>query len=169
MSILARYAPTHFSQVNQFLSGVFYVGSQHAECSPWYILDGKLSRLKKVFGSYQPKDGNAIINTGTASQILIPDKSIDYIFTDPPFGENIYYSDLNYLVESWHKVLTDSRPEAIVDKVKNKGVPEYQHLMQSCFLEYFRVLKPGRWMTVVFSSSLEFNTSCLTASWLCRC
>ena len=34
MSVLARYAPTHFSQVNQYLSGVFYVGSQHAECSP---------------------------------------------------------------------------------------------------------------------------------------
>jgi hypothetical protein len=42
MSVLARYAPTHFSQVNQYLNGVYYVGSQHAECSPWYILDGKL-------------------------------------------------------------------------------------------------------------------------------
>ncbi|MEL7493402.1 MAG: DNA methyltransferase, partial [Cyanobacteria bacterium J06554_11] len=38
MSLLARYAPTHYSQVNQYLSGVYYVGSQIAECSPWYIL-----------------------------------------------------------------------------------------------------------------------------------
>jgi hypothetical protein len=37
---------------------------------------------------------------------------VDCIFTDPPFGENIYYADLNYLVESWHGVRTDSGPEA---------------------------------------------------------
>lgn len=153
MSVLARYAPTHFSQVNQYLSGVFYVGSQHAECSPWYILDGKLSRLTKAFGDYRPLGGIAAVNTGTATRLPIPDSSIDYVFTDPPFGENIYYSDLNFLVESWHRVSTDSRPEAIVDRVRNKGVPEYQHLMQKCFSEYYRVVKPGRWMTVVFSNS----------------
>jgi DNA modification methylase len=153
MSVLARYAPTHFSQVNQYLSGVFYVGSQHAECSPWYILEGKLARLTKAFLDYRPQDGIAAVNTGTATGLPLPDNSIDYVFTDPPFGENIYYSDLNFLVESWHRVSTDSRPEAIVDRVKEKGVSEYQHLMQKCFSEYYRVLKPGRWMTVVFSNS----------------
>ncbi len=153
MSVLARYAPTHFSQVNQYLSGVFYVASQHAECSPWYILDGKLKRLVKAFSDYRPQGDIAVVNTGTATRLSIPDRSIDYIFTDPPFGENIYYSDLNFLVESWHRVFTDARPEAIVDRVKNKGVPEYQRLMQKCFSEYYRVLKPGRWMTVVFSNS----------------
>ena len=35
--------------------------------------------------------------------------SVDYIFTDPPFGENIYYADLNILVESWHGVRTNPR------------------------------------------------------------
>jgi hypothetical protein len=49
--------------------------------------------------------------------------------------------------------MTDATPEAIIDRFKHKGLPEYQHLMQRCFGEYFRVLKPGRWMTVVFSNS----------------
>lgn len=153
MSILARYAPTHFSQVNQYLSGVYYVASQTAECSPWYILDGKLKRLISAFQSYHPKEGVAAVTTGSATSLPIPDGYIDYIFTDPPFGENIYYADLNFLVESWHGVKTDSAPEAIVDRVREKAVPEYQHLMTSAFREYFRVLKPGRWMTVVFSNS----------------
>jgi DNA modification methylase/REP element-mobilizing transposase RayT len=153
MSVLARYAPTHFSQVNQYLNGVYYVGSQHAECSPWYILEGKLSRLTKSFRNYKPQPGLAAINTGTTSGLPVPNGSIDYVFTDPPFGENIFYADLNFLVESWHRVITDAQPEAIVDKFKKKGLPEYQHLMQRCFAEYFRVLKPGRWMTVVFSNS----------------
>jgi len=87
------------------------------------------------------------------ARLLLPDTCIDYIFTDPPFGENIYYADLNFLVESWHRVITNAAPEAIVDRFKKKGLPEYQHLMQRCFEEYCRVLKPGRWMTVVFHNS----------------
>lgn len=153
MSILARYTPTHFSQVNQYLSGVFYVASQISECSPWYILDGKLNRLVSAFQKYHPEKGVAAITTGTATALPIPDNSIDYVFTDPPFGENIYYADLNVLVESWHGVTTDPTPEAIIDRVRGKAVPEYQHLMIQSFREYFRVLKPGRWMTVVFSNS----------------
>ena len=49
---------------------------------------------------------SAIVSTGDCSGIALPDNSIDYVFTDPPFGENIYYADLNYLVESWHRILT---------------------------------------------------------------
>ena len=153
MSVLARYAPTHFSQVNQYLSGVFYVGSHIAEVSPWYILDGKLNRLKKAFDPLVSQADAAIVSTGDASIVSLPDNSIDYVFTDPPFGENIYYADLNYLVESWHGVVTRSEPEAIVDRAKSKGIRDYQNLMQRCFTEYQRVLKPGRWMTVVFHNS----------------
>lgn len=161
LSVLNRYGPTHFSQVNRMLTGVYYVASQHAECSPWYNLGGKLDRLAKVFpvgpASSRPGQQDAgptsSITTGTAARMDLPDNSIDYVFTDPPFGENIYYADLNFLVESWHRVMTDAQPEAIVDRFKKKGLPEYQHLMQRCFAEYFRVLKPGRWMTVVFSNS----------------
>lgn len=152
-SVLNRYRPTGFSQVNQYLTGVYYVASQHSECSPWYILDGKLSRLTKTFQAYRPQIGASAINTGTATSLKISNDSIDYIFTDPPFGENIYYADLNFLVEAWHGVLTDSQPEAIIDRYKKKTLPDYQRLMQHCFREYYRVLKPGRWMTVVFSNS----------------
>ena len=49
MSILDRYAPTHFSQVNQYLNGVYYVASQIVEASPWYILDGKLLEFNVRF------------------------------------------------------------------------------------------------------------------------
>jgi len=158
LSVLNRYQPIQQgrpggSQVNRQLTGVYYVASQHAECSPWYNLEGKLDRLTKAFRGYRANRGSSVISTGNAADLPVPNQSVDYIFTDPPFGENIFYADLNFLVESWHGVRTDAKPEAIIDKFKNKALPEYQHLMQRCFREYYRVLKPGRWMTVVFSNS----------------
>ena len=153
MSLLNRFRPSGYSQVNQYLSGVFYVPSQHAEVSLAYVLSGKLKRLVSAFSSQRIRDTTVMTSVADCARTLIPDDSIDYVFTDPPFGENIYYADLNYLVESWHRILTRSEPEAIVDRAKNKGISNYQHLMQRCFEEYRRVLKPGRWMTVVFHNS----------------
>lgn len=79
--------------------------------------------------------------------------SVDYIFVDPPFGGNLMYSELNFLWEAWLGVFTDNRPEAVVNKTQGKGLPEYQALMEACFREFYRVLKPGRWMTVEFHNS----------------
>ena len=153
LSILNRYVPTHFSQVNQYLTGVYYVASQHSECSPWYILGGKLDRLIKAFHEYKVGAGNTAITTGTAAQLGLPDSSIDYIFTDPPFGDNLAYSELNFIVEAFHRVFTQQGPEAVMSDSQQKGLHEYYRLMKSCFAEYYRVLKPGRWMTVVFSNT----------------
>ena len=154
MTILNRYRPTGYSQVNQYLTGVYYVPSQHSECSPWYVLEEKLKRLRKTFRELQIMENSGCVTTASATVHLgLPNDSVDYVFTDPPFGENIYYADLNFLVESWHRVLTNAAPEAIVDRFKGKGLPEYQRLMQRCFEEYNRVLKPGRWITVVFHNS----------------
>ena len=56
LSVLNRYSPSHFSQVNRALNGVYYVASQHSEFSPWYNLGGKLDRIVKAFRSYQAND-----------------------------------------------------------------------------------------------------------------
>ncbi|MFZ5462451.1 MAG: DNA methyltransferase [Pseudomonadota bacterium] len=158
LSVLNRYGPTHFSQVNRMLTGVYYVASQHAECSPWYNLSGKLDRLTKAFRNVKVGAGGTAVTTGTAARLPLPNDSVDYIFTDPPFGENLPYAELNFLVEAWHGVMTQAKLDAIVDRSKEnraaqKSVDDYRRLMADCFREYFRVLKPGRWMTVVFSNT----------------
>ncbi|MCX7102564.1 MAG: DNA methylase [Methylobacter sp.] len=152
MSKLNRYRPEVSFPYNP-LSGVFYVPSLISEANPFTAYSNKVKRLATAFSKNHSKIGASYITCGNAGKLSVPDASIDYVFTDPPFGENIYYADLNILTESWYQVITNVQTEAIIDRVRLKGIPEYQHLMKRCFAEYFRVLKPGRWMTVVFSNS----------------
>ncbi len=94
------------------------------------------------------------ISTQSATNLKdIPDNSIDYVFTDPPFGGNINYSEMNYLWESWLGVYTDNSNEAIINKAQKKTVNDYQRLMTLSLSEIYRVLKPGKWLTLVFHNS----------------
>ena len=84
------------------------------------------------------------------------DQSVDYIFTDPPFGSNIFYSDMSLFHEAWLDRTTDNEDEAVVHttgKRKNGAVERYEKLLRGAFTEAFRVLKPGRYMSVVFGNS----------------
>ena len=154
LSVLNRFRANQAGQANQVLSGVYYVPSQIAETSPWYRLDSKVTQMPDSFGNVHLLPEKPVaVTTSSCSASSISENSIDYIFTDPPFGENIYYADLNFLVESWHRTFTRTEPEAIVDRKKDKALLDYQRLMRRCFEEYRRVLKPGRWMTVVFHNS----------------
>ena len=93
----------------------------------------------------------------SADELLHLDaESVDYIFTDPPFGSNIFYSDMNLFQEAWLGDVTDRRKEAVVfttGKKKNHSAERYEDLLRSAFSEACRVLKPGRHMSVVFGNS----------------
>jgi DNA modification methylase len=153
MSKIARYVPTHYSQVNQYLSGTLYIGSQVVEVTPRYIIENKIKQLVKVFAKIRGEKANFRVSTASATQISLPENSTDYIFTDPPFGSNLNYSELSFLWEAWLKVFTNQKPEAIINAVQGKGLLEYQSLMTQCFSECYRILKPGRWLTVEFHNS----------------
>jgi adenine-specific DNA methylase len=81
---------------------------------------------------------------------------VDYVFTDPPFGSNIFYSDMNLFHEAWLGTVTDHASEAVVHttgKRKKDASVRYEALLASAFAEAFRVLKPGCYMSVVFGNS----------------
>lgn len=139
------------------LSGVLYLGALVAEPDPLTAYSNKIERIEAAFPQVTTRP-NCILTTGDSSVLAVPDDSVDYVFVDPPFGDNFPYWELNFVTESWYRVLTRFQREASVDRGKadkscQKDLHDYQDLMGSCFDEYFRVLKPGRWMTVVFSNS----------------
>ncbi|WP_019416000.1 DNA methyltransferase [Paenisporosarcina sp. TG20] len=133
------------------LSGTLYIPSNSRENNPFYFYQTKLEKQSKVF-----EDLSGIKNyvgTQSAGSFELPDNSIDYIFIDPPFGSNLMYSELNFLLESWVKVKTNNKSEAIVNSVLKKTLNFYKNSLLGCFKEYYRVLKPNRWITIEFSNS----------------
>lgn len=149
ISKLNRYRPSVSFPYNP-LSGTLYISSQISEANVFHALKNKLSKLEKLIPTLDPDN---VMSVASATSLTIPEDSIDYIFTDPPFGANFSYSELNFLQEAWLKVITDNRTEAIVNNSLGKSLFDYQSLMTDSFREYFRVLKPGKWMTVEFSNT----------------
>jgi hypothetical protein len=96
-----------------------------------------------------------ILNQSSTSLSNIPDNSIDYIFTDPPYGDAVPYLELDLMWASWLRLSPNFEDEIIISdsKVRNKNFEEYYRLLMLAFREACRVLKPSKWMTVTFHST----------------
>jgi DNA modification methylase len=106
----------------------------------------------------------AVVNGSATNLDLLPDESVDLIFTDPPFGANINYSEVNIIWESWLDRFTNATNEAIVNRVQGKSVEDYGRLMKQSMAECYRVLRPGHWMLLVFMNSSAKVWSSLRSS-----
>lgn len=146
-----RYMPQHGSRALVGpMANTLYIPPQGVENNP---IDQFEYQAGKVIKALSQCDGGNAIQICSATNSSVPDDSVDYIFTDPPFGANIMYSELNTVSESWLKLMTNNREEAISNNSQHKGLVEYQEIMTRSFREYHRVLKPGSWMTVEFSNT----------------
>lgn len=136
------------------VAGTLYIASFVAERNVWDAFVERAKDILKNAGDFP--DGPVKVTIGSASRLpVIVDSSVDYIFTDPPFGSNIFYADCNFIWESWLGQYTDQTCEAVVHiKHKDKNtLPDYARLMTDSFREMYRVLKPNRWASVVFHNS----------------
>lgn len=152
--VVNKYNPN--GRINGPFTGTLYLPSEIVEQNIFSLMSEKKNTLDNFV--------NNPVSLNSATNLQLSDNSVDYIFTDPPFGANIMYSELNFLQESWLRVKTNNKEEAIENRTQQKGLLDYQNIMQKCFAEYYRVLKPGKWITVEFSntSSSVWNSIQLT-------
>jgi len=86
----------------------------------------------------------------------LEDASASYVFTDPPFGSNIFYSDMNLFQEAWLGDATNHAKEAVIHtggRQKEGAAERYEALLAGAFREAYRVLRPGGHLSVVFGNS----------------
>ena len=129
-------------------NGTYYIPSLIKELNILRMLRDAVDKIK-----FYSEPVHNCLTTQSATALSIPDNAFDYVFIDPPFGANLNYSELNLVWESWLGALTNNKEEAVENKSQKKGACEYRDLMTSCFKEAYRVLAPGRWMTIEFSNT----------------
>lgn len=133
------------------LNGTLFIPSLDIEQNPYRLLKSKIRDFSSV--AYKER-GNGIVSILSATKLAtINSDSIDYMFIDPPFGANIMYSELSSMWESWLKVMTNDSEEAIINPVQQKTLFDYQNLMNRSLREFYRILKPGKWLTMEFSNT----------------
>jgi DNA modification methylase len=121
------------------------------------------SRLKKVVDAkkeieYNINDRtihNSQVIQGTATDLsFIKKETVDYIYTDPPYGKKIPYLDLSVMWNGWLDLAVteqDYQQEAIEGGEHHKTKDEYNDLIAKSIQEMYRVLKFDRWMSFVFA------------------
>lgn len=142
------------------LTGTLYIPQLSSEANVLEVMRNKIDHLQRYYRAYKPAQPEppALLLSSATRLDAVPDASVDYIFTDPPFGSNIYYADCNLIWESWLGRVTDSTEEVVVNRALTvdkggKSLTDYADLMKTSLREMARVLKLGGWATVVFHNT----------------
>lgn len=124
-----------------------------AESNKYFKSTRVSSRPKQVL------DGKADICIMNASCLdvfeKLPDRSIDYIFTDPPYDASIQYGELSYMWAAWLKKDAGyaeriSSHEIIRNERQHKDFEVYHGLLKNSFEGMYKALKLSHYLTLTF-------------------
>lgn len=133
--------------------GVLYISSLPVEKNIIFGLERKIKTFTKAFQTVENSQSEVQTINGSSTVLPLNDKSIDYVFTDPPFGDYIPYSEINFINEAWLGNITKKENEAIISGSQNKSVHSYELLISQVFCEIQRVLKDNAESSIVFHSA----------------
>lgn len=128
----------------------------------------------KNFKDLLEKDANFLAITKSTLELAdeVPPNSVDYVFTDPPYGGSIQYYELDMLSASWlrgkegdERFPTDWWKDEITENSgQEKDFGYYHKMLCRAFEQIYRTLKPERHMTVTFHNiDVKTYTSILQA------
>lgn len=159
----SRQRPLNAANATYYVSPVFY------EWNVYDLFERKVEAVLKsddwisarrgersLLGPLDEGKIDVTYELASADRLTLPDGSVDYVFMDPPFGSNIFYSDMSLFHEAWLGRVTDLRQEAVVDRVDTghgRTAARYERLLVGSLRECVRVLKPEGHLTMVFGNS----------------
>lgn len=149
----------HPKRPTNVLSSTMYIASLNYEFNVFSLFRRKVSTMFDLYTATSKAPGTCEVHQGSAIDLSwLPDQSIDYVFTDPPFGSNIFYADSSFLWEAWLDAQTDVALEAVVNKrlTADQGgtdLAAYGDLMTDAMSEIGRVLRPNAWASLQFHNS----------------
>ena len=139
------------------LTGTLFIPQLVSEPNVFEVFRNQVRQVCRLYEVLP--DGDVEIRQSSATHLhWLADGCADYVFTDPPFGNNIHYADCNIVWESWLGEPTDNDQEIVVNKSRRvedggKTVGDYQRLLTAAFREARRVVANDGRVSVVFHNS----------------
>jgi len=135
-------------------TGNYYIAQDHREMPVWPQFIEKIGEYLKIGEDFLPE---IMISTQSAVDLSnTGSSSVDYIFTDPPYAEKVQYGELNFVWEAWLGFDTHwHNEEIIVNDVRGKTERDWADMMRAAMAECYRVLKPGRWISLCYHDTSE--------------
>ncbi len=145
-------------------SGTYYIPHLSKCINPWNAFLEKCEEMIRGVEEIQRniigKNVNVVVSTETATEIYnsghIPANSIDYVFTDPPYGGTFHYGALNFVWEIWNQLDISYRPnEVVISEDGSITFDDWTDRIKQSLQQIFYVLKPGHWMSLCFHGEVE--------------
>lgn len=148
-------------QFTIFSTGRYRIPKNRAELIPLEVFKRRYKNMikakeetNKIFKNFvNNKNFQARVGSATDLKSYIKDSTVDYIYTDPPYGGHIAYLDLSIVYNEWLKLKVTKKMkqlEVIEGGEINHSMDEYKNLLKESLSEMSRVLKPNRWLSLVF-------------------
>lgn len=134
-------------------SGVLYISKLPVEKNILLGLKRKAKPFKEAYKMLEDCHGTIEVKNISSEAMTEPDNSIDFVFTDPPFGDFIPYAEVNQINELWLPAVTKRSEEVIISAAQNKGVNTYRDMLTKVFREIGRVTRDDRPIAVVFHAA----------------
>ncbi|NMB57622.1 MAG: hypothetical protein GYA12_00500 [Chloroflexi bacterium] len=142
--------------IGRIQKGTYYIPQIEHDINVWRFMADTLSDFKAAYQEIILSNTNLLISTSDARFLDIPSNTVDFIFTDPPYGGTVQYGELNFIWEAWLSFNTDwHKDEIIVNEMRKKTDTDWATMMGQAISECFRVLKPGRWISLCYHDASE--------------
>lgn len=145
----------------------FYIGETYLENNVLQYFENRFNKIikgKEDYLSYfqskndlftkEDRKNTYEIKSDDAKQLSVPSESIDYVFTDPPYGDAVPYFEQSIIWNTWLGLEPDYENEIVItdSKVRNKGVNQFELEIGEAFSEIRRVLKPEGFFSLTYHS-----------------
>lgn len=135
----------------------FWLPADPVEENAWWRFEDRVAGVLKAIAAIESRAaavenaGSAEIRLGSALSLNdFSDASIDHVFTDPPYGDVIQYSELSFIWNAFQSMHYEQLDEVIVNPVQQKTESYFLNQLQSVFTQVHRVLKPNGKLILCF-------------------
>jgi len=142
--------------IGRISKGTYYIPQIEHDINVWRFMEDTLSDFKAAYSEIILSNPKILISTSDACSLNLQSNSIDYVFTDPPYGGNVQYGELNFIWEAWLNFDTNwVSNEIVVNETRGISDNQWASMMLQAFSEVFRVIKPGHWISLCYHDTSE--------------